>query len=58
MKVELRERDGEVTRVRIFIGDKRFDITERFDKLDILSSGRLSITPGVTNVIQLDCDEE
>jgi hypothetical protein len=58
MKVETRERDGEVTKVRIFIGEQRFDITEHFGKLDILASGRLKVLPGVANVIQLEADPD
>ena len=58
MKVETKERDGEVTKVRIFIGGKRFDITESFEKLNILASGKISIHPCVTNVIEIDAEEE
>lgn len=58
MKVEIKERGGEVKKVRIFIGGKRYDITEQLGKLNILSNGKLSVFPCVSNVIEIDAEEE
>ena len=58
MKVEIKEREGKVYKVRIFICVARFDITEQFGKLNILASGKMSVYPCVANVIEIEAEPD